>query len=382
MTLEFLQSYWWILVALMAGLLVFLMFVQGANVALLDGKYDQARKRMIINSTGRKWELTFTTLVTFGGAFFASFPLFYSTSFGGAYWVWMLILLTFVFQAVSYEFQNKKNNLLGSRAFQIFLVINGILAPLLIGAAVGTFFTGSDFTVNKEAISNIGEPMERIISSWGNSWHGLETVVNLHAMLLGLSVVSLTMILGNLYMLNNIEDEMVEKEARKTIFACTIPFLAFFLTWLVILLVRPGFAVDMEGNIFMEKSKYLHNFLQMPVALVMFIVGVAGVLAGIGAGMFSKSRKGIWPAGIGTVLVVMALFFIAGFNNTAYYPSGTDLQSSLTIANSSSSAFTLKVMFFVSLFMPFVLAYIMYAWHAMDKKHITKDEIEETPEKY
>ena len=382
MTLEFLQSYWWILVALLAGLLVFLMFVQGANVALLDGKYDQARKRMIINSTGRKWELTFTTLVTFGGAFFASFPLFYSTSFGGAYWVWMLILLTFVFQAVSYEFQNKKNNLLGSRAFQIFLVINGILAPLLIGAAVGTFFTGSDFTVNKEAISNIGEPMERIISSWGNSWHGLETVVNLHAMLLGLSVVSLTMILGNLYMLNNIEDEMVEKEARKTIFACTIPFLAFILTWLVILLVRPGFAVDMEGNIFMEKSKYLHNFLQMPVVLVMFIVGVAGVLAGIGAGMFSKSGKGIWPAGIGTVLVVMALFFIAGFNNTAYYPSGTDLQSSLTIANSSSSAFTLKVMFFVSLFMPFVLAYIMYAWHAMDKKHITKDEIEETPEKY
>lgn len=382
MTLEFLQSYWWILVALLAGLLVFLMFVQGANVALLDRKYDETRKRMIINSTGRKWELTFTTLVTFGGAFFASFPLFYSTSFGGAYWVWMLILLTFVFQAVSYEFQNKKSNLLGSRAFQIFLVINGIFAPLLIGAAVGTFFTGSDFTVNKGAISAMGEPMEKIISAWGSNWHGLETVVNLHAMLLGLSVVFLTMILGNLYMLSNIEDDVVEKEARKTILACAIPFLVFFLTWLVILLVRPGFAVDAGGNIFMEKSKYLHNFLQMPVVLVMFLLGVVGVLAGVGAGIFSKSRTGIWPAGIGTVLVVMALFFIAGFNNTAYYPSSTDLQSSLTIANSSSSVSTLKVMFFVSLFIPLVLAYIMYAWHAMDKKHITKGEIEEAPEKY
>jgi cytochrome d ubiquinol oxidase subunit II len=382
MTLEFLQSYWWILVALLAGLLVFLMFVQGANLSLLNRGYDETHKRMLINCTGRKWEITFTTLVTFGGAFFASFPLFYSTSFGGAYWVWMLILLTFVLQAVSYEFQNKKSNLLGSKAFQIFLVINGFLAPLLIGAAVGTFFTGSDFTVNKEAISTVGQPMDRIISRWGNDWHGLETLLNYHAMLLGLAVVTLTFILGNLYMINNIEDETIDKGARRSIRVGIPIFLVFFLSWLVVLLVREGYAVDADGSIFMEKSKYLHNFLQMPAVLVMFLAGVVCVLWGLFLGAFTKSRKGIWPAGIGTVLVVMGLFFIAGFNNTAYYPSSTDIQSSLTIANSSSSRGTLKVMFFVSLFIPLVLAYIIYAWHAMDRKHITEKEIEQSPDKY
>lgn len=382
MTLAFLQSYWWVLVSLLAGLLVFLMFVQGANVALLNGKYSDIQKRMIINSTGRKWELTFTTLVTFGGAFFASFPLFYSTSFGGAYWVWMLILLTFVLQAVSYEFQNKKSNLLGSRTFQIFLIINGILAPLLIGAAVGTFFTGSDFTVNKAAITTAGQPMDRVISTWGSEWHGLETLLNLPAMLLGFSVTFLTIILGNLYMLNNIDDEDIDKGARRSVLIYSIIFLIFFLTWLVILLTSQGFAVDQEGKIFMEKSKYLHNFLQMPLVLVMFLAGVVGVLAGIGMTIFSKSRKGIWPAGIGTVLVVMALFFIAGFNGTAYYPSSTDLQSSLTLANSSSSKGTLTVMFYVSLFIPFVLAYIIYAWHAMDSKKITEQEINSAQDKY
>lgn len=368
--------------ALLAGLLVFLMFVQGANLSLLNRGYDETHKRMLINCTGRKWELTFTTLVTFGGAFFASFPLFYSTSFGGAYWVWMLILLTFVLQAVSYEFQNKKSNLLGSKAFQIFLVINGFLAPLLIGAAVGTFFTGSDFTVNKEAISTVGQPMDRIISRWGNDWHGLETLLNYHAMLLGLAVVTLTFILGNLYMINNIEDETIDKGARRSIRVGIPIFLVFFLSWLVVLLVREGYAVDADGSIFMEKSKYLHNLLQMPAVLVMFLAGVVCVLWGLFLGAFTKSRKGIWPAGIGTVLVVMALFFIAGFNNTAYYPSSTDIQSSLTIANSSSSKGTLKVMFFVSLFIPLVLAYIIYAWHAMDRKHITEKEIEQTSDKY
>ena len=381
MTLEFLQAYWWILVALLAGLLVFLMFVQGANAALWDRGYDALRKRMIVNSTGRKWELSFTTLVTFGGAFFASFPLFYSTSFGGAYWVWMLILLTFVFQAVSYEFQNKKGNLLGSKAFQTFLVINGILAPLLIGAAVGTFFTGSDFTVDKEAIARLGLPSERIISSWGNSWHGLETLADGHAMLLGLAVTFLTMILGNLYMQNDIEDEVIAKRSKKAVMILALPFLLFFLSWLVILLTRSGYAVASDGSVFMEKGKYLHNFLQMPFVTGLFLAGVVLVLAGIVLGISGKSRRGIWPAGLGTVLVVMSLFFIAGFNGSAFYPSRTSLQSSLTIRNSSSSVFTLRVMFFVSLFIPLVVAYIAYVWHAMGKKRITKEEVGENPGK-
>jgi cytochrome d oxidase, subunit II (cydB) len=379
MTYEFLQNYWWILISLLAGLLVALMFVQGANIHLVNKKLDDAQKRMILNATGRKWELTFTTLVTFGGAFFASFPLFYSTSFGGAYWVWVLILLSFVFQAVSYEFQNKKENLIGSKAFRVFLMINGILAPLLIGTAVGTFFTGSDFTVNKVAIT---DPAAPVISTWGNGWHGLEALVNYHALLLGCSLMFLTSILGALYILNNVEDNAIQTQMRRTVKMSLVPFLAFFLSWLLILLVRPGFAADEDGIISLEKYKYLHNFLQMPAVLVMFLLGVLLVLWGIFKGAFRQSRSGIWPAGIGTVLVVMAVFFIAGYNGTAYYPSCTDLQSSLTIRNSSSSQFTLQVMFWVSLLIPFVVAYIAYAWHQMDRKKITPDEISDTQHKY
>ena len=375
----FLQNYWWFLIALLGGLLVFLMFVQGANLHLGNRTLSDLQKRMILNSTGRKWELTFTTLVTFGGAFFASFPLFYSTSFGGAYWVWVLILLSFVFQAVSYEFQNKKENLIGSKAFRIFLMINGILAPLLIGTAVGTFFTGSDFTVNKVAIT---DPAAPVISTWGNGWHGLEALVNYHALLLGCSLMFLTSILGALYILNNVEDNAIQAQMRRTVKMSLIPFLAFFLSWLLILLVRPGFAADEDGIISMEKFKYLHNFLQMPAVLVMFLLGVLLVLWGIFKGAFQQSRSGIWPAGIGTVLVVMAVFFIAGYNGTAYYPSCTDLQSSLTIRNSSSSQFTLQVMFWVSLLIPFVVAYIAYAWHQMDRKKITPEEIADTKHKY
>lgn len=379
MSYEFLQNYWWCLIALLGGLLVALMFVQGGNIHLADKRLDAGRKRMILNSTGRKWELTFTTLVTFGGAFFASFPLFYSTSFGGAYWVWVLLLVTFVFQAVSYEFQNKKENLLGSKFFRGALVANGILAPLLVGTAVGTFFTGSPFTVEKAAIA---DPSSPVISVWGSGWHGLEALARGHAVLLGLSLVFLAIILGALYILNNIDDETIRDRMRLSIRQACIPFLVAILAWLVILLLREGYSVSDTGAVTMERYKYLHNLLAMPAVLVMLLAGVVLVLAGIWKGGFTASRKGFWFAAPGTVLVVMSVFFLAGFNGTAYYPSSTDLQSSLTLANSSSSYFTLKVMSYVSLLLPFVVAYIAFAWRAMDRKDITPEEIEGTGDKY
>ena len=379
MSYTFLQNYWWCLIALLGGLLVFLMFVQGANVHLINGRLSDLQKRMVANSTGRKWELAFTTLVTFGGAFFASFPLFYSTSFGGAYWVWMLLLLTFVFQAVAYEFLHKKENILGVKGFRIALVANGFLAPFLVGTAVGTFFTGSPFTVNKTAIMDLSSP---VISTWDSPWRGLEALAQGHAVLLGLALVGLTVILGALYLIINIDDTETETQMRRTIKITAVPFLVIFLTWLGILLCREGFAVNELGVVSMEKYKYLHNLIQMPAVLVMFLVGVVGVLLGIWKGAITKSRCGIWFGGIGTVLVVMAVFFIAGFNGTSYYPSNTDLQSSLTIVNSSSSRFTLQVMSIVSLLIPFVLAYIVYAWRQMDKKKITEDEIAQSEHKY
>lgn len=379
MSYEFLQNYWWVLIALLGGLLVALMFVQGANLHLGNRVLDDTQKRMILNSTGRKWELTFTTLVTFGGAFFASFPLFYSTSFGGAYWVWVLLLVTFVFQAVAYEFQNKKGNLLGVKGFRIALMVNGLLAPFLVGTAVGTFFTGSDFTVNKVAIS---DPSAPVISTWGNSWHGLEALGQNHAVLLGVTLVLLTAILGALYILNNVEDDTIHAQMRRSIKTLIGPFLLFFLSWVVILLSRQGYAVSADGVVSMEPFKYWHNLLAMPGVLVMLLLGVLLVLASIWLGAFTQSRKGIWFAMPGTVLVVMAVFFLASFNGTAYYPSCTDLQSSLTIRNSSSSYFTLQVMSWVSLLIPFVVGYIAYAWHAMDKKKITAEEIEGPGNKY
>ena len=379
MTYEFLQNYWWCLIALLGGLLVALMFVQGANAHLGNRALSDVQKRMILNSTGRKWELTFTTLVTFGGAFFASFPLFYSTSFGGAYWVWVLLLITFVFQAVAYEFQNKKENLLGVKGFRIALMANGVLAPFLVGTAVGTFFTGSDFTVNKLAIADASAP---VISTWGNGWHGLEALGQFHAVLLGCAVMLLAAILGALYVLNNVEDDHIHAQMRRCIKLAIAPFLFFFLTWTVILLVRQGYAVSPDGVVSLEPFKYLHNLLAMPAVLVMLLSGVVLVLVSLWLGAFTQSRKGIWFAMPGTVLVVMSVFFLAGFNGTAYYPSCTHLQSSLTIRNSSSSPFTLQVMSWVSLLIPFVVAYIAYAWHAMDKKKITPEEIEGTGHKY
>lgn len=379
MTYTFLQNYWWFLVALLGGLLVFLMFVQGGNALLALRGLNHSQKRMIVNSTGRKWELAFTTLVTFGGAFFASFPLFYSTSFSGAYWVWMLLLITFVFQAVSYEFQNKKSNLLGSKAFRIFLIINGILAPLVVGAAVGTFFTGSDFIVNKNAILGSGSP---VISVWGTCWHGLEALTQPICLCLGLAIMFLDMLLGALYIINNIDDSELVVKMRKAIKLLSILFLVTVLGFLTLILTADGFAVDANGVVSMEKYKYLHNLLQMPVVAVILLAGVAGVLCGLFMGAFTKSKRGIWPAGVGTVLVVLAVFFIAGYNGTAYYPSYSQLQSSLSIRNSSSSQFTLTAMFYVSIAIPFVLAYIIYAWNQMDKKQISAEEIKKEDFKY
>ena len=379
MTYTFLQNYWWVLVSLLGGLLVALMFVQGANLHLGNRRLDDTRKRMILNSTGRKWELTFTTLVTFGGAFFASFPLFYSTSFGGAYWVWVLLLLTFVFQAVSYEFYAKKENLLGVKGFRVALMANGFLAPFLVGTAVGTFFTGSDFTVDKAAIA---DPASPVISTWGSGWHGLEALAEPHAVLLGLVLVALTALLGALYILKTVDDEPVRKQMHRTVRMVALPFVLLLLTWLVVLLLRNGFAVEADGTVVIEPHKYLHNLLQMPVVLGMVLLGIILVAYGVFLGACTPSRKGFWFAAGGSVLVVMAVFFLAGFNNTAYYPSTADLQSSLTIRNSSSSYFTLTVMSWVSLLIPFVVAYIAYAWHQMDKKKITEEEIQGAGNKY
>lgn len=369
----FLQNYWWFLIALLGGLLVFLLFVQGGNALIfLAGKSEDERE-LIINSTGRKWELTFTTLVTFGGAFFASFPLFYSTSFGGAYWVWILILITFVFQAVSYEFQGKAGNLLGKNAFRTFLTINGCLAPLLIGTAVGTFFTGSQFVVNKAAVADIGSP---VISRWMSGWHGLEAVAEPFNVAFGLMVMCLAISLGALYMINNIDNERLAGQLRKSLTISFAGFLVTLLFVLVKLLTMDGFAVSAEGVVSMESYKYLHNLLQMPAVLAMLLVGAVLLVWGVVATLLKKSfKRGIWLSGAGTVMAVMSLFMIAGYNNTAFYPSTYDLQSSLTLANSCSSEFTLKTMAVVSLIIPFVVAYIAYFWHKMDKKSLTTEEL-------
>ena len=378
-TYEFLQQYWWFLISLLGGLLVFLLFVQGGNALIfLAGKTEDERQ-LIVNSTGRKWELTFTTLVTFGGAFFASFPLFYSTSFGGAYWVWILILITFVFQAVSYEFQGKAGNLLGKNAFRIFLTLNGCLAPLLIGTAVGTFFTGSPFIVNKNAVADVGSP---VISRWVGEWGGLEAVANPFNVGFGLMVMMLAVVLGALYAINNIDHQSLQKQLRSNLKKSFISFLTLLVLVLIILFTMNGFAVDSQGTISMVPYKYLNNLLDMPIVLVMFLLGAVLIVMGVVLTLWKKEyKRGIWWAGPGTVLAVMSLFMIAGYNGTAYYPSTTDLQSSLTLTNSSSSEFTLTCMSIVSLIIPFVVAYISYFWRKMDVKSLTKEELE-TTEKY
>ena len=360
----------------MGAILVFLLFVQGGNSLIFClGKTEEQRK-MIINSTGRKWEFTFTTLVTFGGAFFASFPLFYSTSFGGAYWLWMIILFTFVLQAVSYEFQSKAGNLLGKTTYRAFLVINGVVGPVLLGGAVATFFTGSEFYINK---GNIADTVMPVISSWANAGHGLDALLNPWNVVLGLAVFFLARILGALYFINNIGDADLVKRCRRALWGNTGLFLVFFLAFVIRTLLAEGYAVNPEtGEIFMEPYKYLTNFIEMPVVLLVFLIGVLAVLWGIVRTVWKPSfDKGIWFAGAGTVLTVLALLLVAGYNNTAYYPSTADLQSSLTLANSCSSQFTLRVMAYVSVLVPFVLAYIFYAWRSIDRKKIDAAEMQD-----
>ena len=374
-TYIFLQQYWWLVVSLLGAILVFLLFVQGGNSLLFClGKTEEHRK-MMVNSTGRKWEFTFTTLVTFGGAFFASFPLFYSTSFG-AYWLWMIILFSFVLQAVSYEFQSKAGNLLGKKTYRTFLVINGVVGPLLLGGAVATFFTGSDFYINK---GNMVNEIMPVISHWGNGWHGLDALTNIWNVILGLAVFFLARILGALYFINNIADKELVGKCRRSLIANTALFLVFFLTFVIRTLLADGYAVNPETKeIYMEPYKYFNNFIEMPVVLIIFLAGVVLVLFGIGKTMLKKTfDKGIWFAGIGTVLTVLALLLTAGYNNTAYYPSYTDIQSSLTLANSCSSQFTLKTMAYVSILVPFVIAYIFYAWRSIDNRKIDAKEMDE-----
>jgi len=395
MSYDFLQHYWCFLVSLLGALLVFLLFVQGANSMVRSLGYTEEGRRLIVNSTGRKWEFTFTTLVTFGGAFFASFPLFYSTSFGGAYWLWMVILFTFVVQAVSYEFQNKLGNFLGAKTFQMCLVVNGLLGPLLLGGAVATFFEGSNFIVMKDNLVNahfslpLGEAtggrallgMEEgvgspVISTWANASHGLDALLNPWVLIFGLAVMFLARVLGILYIINNVNDEDIRSRASKRLIGAAVPFLILFVTYLVHLLLKDGYGYDDAGVIFIEPYKYLHNFMDMWYLTVVLLIGVVSVLYGIGKTVLSKNYLyGIWPAGIGVVLVVLPLLLMSAWNHTAYYPSTADLQSSLTIVNSCSSEFTLRTMFYVSLVIPFVLAYIIYAWRAIDRKKLDKNEI-------
>ena len=361
----FLQEYWWLLVSLLASLLVFLMFVQGGQSFIFTLASDEGQKTMIINAMGRKWEFTFTTLVTFGGAFFASFPLFYATSFGGAYWVWMAILFSFVIQAIAYEYRSKPSNVLGKKTFDIFLFINGAFGPLLIGIAVATFFTGANYSLNE--MNNV---------KWATPWHGLEAVLSLRNLSLGIAVLFLARLLGLMYIINSIEDGELIAKARKKAIINLVPFLAAFLYFVISLFVSKGFAVDpASGEIFMEKGKYFHNMVQMPLVMIAFLSGTLLVLFSLYRTVFSDKSDPVWYGGPGTILVVLSLFMLAGYNNTAFYPSLTDLQSSLTIRNASSSHFTLKTMFYISFIIPVVFAYIWYAWSAINRKKIDKEEM-------
>ena len=376
MSYTLLQHYWWFLVSLLGALLVFLMFVQGANSLIFSLGHTPEERRLVVNSTGRKWETTFTTLVTFGGAFFASFPLFYSTSFGGAYWLWMIILFSFVLQAVSYEFQNKLGNIFGAKTFQWFLVLNGIIGPVLLGGAVATFFNGSNFVVNKMNITNSLQP---VISQWANGSHGLDALLDPWNLVLGLAVMFLSRILGTFYIINNVNDAAIQERSKRQLLVNTVPFLVLFLSFLIRTLLKDGFAENVnDGSIYMEPMKYLNNFVTMWYLLVVLLVGVLMLLYALGKTLFTKNyTKGIWFAAIGVVLVVLSLLLCAGWNHTAYYPSNIDIQSSLTISNSCSSLFTLQTMSVVSILVPFVVAYIAYVWYLMDKKKLDKEELKD-----
>jgi cytochrome d ubiquinol oxidase subunit II len=361
----FLQNYWWFIVSLLGSLLVFLLFVQGGQTFIFSLPKNEIQKTMIVNTLGRKWEFTFTTLVTFGGAFFASFPLFYATSFGGAYWAWMAILFSFILQAVAYEYRSKPSNVYGKETFDFFLLLNGSLGPFLIGVAVATFFTGSRFSLNN---------MNQV--KWETPWHGLEAVLNIKNLALGFAVLFLSRINGLLYIINSIGEDNIKVYAHKKLIYNTFAFLLSFLFFVTAILVSDGFAADkITGTITLERFKYLNNFIDRPVLLVLFLGGVGGVLYGIVTSLLKKNSRGIWFTGSGTVLAVLALLLTTGYNGTAFYPSTFNLQNSLTIRNASSSYFTLKTMFIVSLIIPVVLAYIWYSWRSINRTQISEEEM-------
>jgi cytochrome d ubiquinol oxidase subunit II len=364
-----LQHYWYILVSVLGSILVFLLFVQGGQTLVYQlGKTDGERT-LLINTIGSKWEFTFTTLVTFGGAFFASFPLFYSTSFGGAYWVWIVILFAFIVQAVSYEFRSKPDNFLGKRVFDGFLFVNGLLGTVLLGAAVSTFFTGSNFVIDSERHS-----------TWTLASRGLEAALNIQNLSLGLAVFFLSRVLACLYFFKTISNASIIEKTRKQLLYNAIPFLVFFLLFTGLLMLKDGFAVNPStGEVFMQPYKYFKNLIEMPVVALLFLGGVVAVLAGIALPVLSFPKHGdkaIWFGGMGTFFTVFSVFLLAGFNNTAYYPSVADLQSSLTIANSSSSHYTLTAMSYVSLLIPFVLAYIVWVWRLINNKKTDIKDLE------
>ena len=368
----FLQNYWWIIISLLGGLLVFLMFVQGGQSMIFSLPGNDTQKTMIVNALGRKWEFTFTTLVTFGGAFFASFPLFYATSFGGAYWVWITILFSFIIQAIAYEYRSKPANILGKRTYDIFLFINGSLGPFLIGTAVATFFTGSQFSLDF---------MNQV--KWTNPWHGLEALLDARNLALGLAVLFLARSNGLLFLINAVQDDILISKAIRKLMVNVASFLVFFLFFVVTILLSYGYAAGREtGIVIAEKYKYLHNFLEMPMVLILFLSGVISVICGFGITIFRGNGKGIWFSGAGTILTVFALFLVAGFNGTAYYPSASDVSGSLTIRNSSSSFYTLKTMMYVSFIIPFVAGYIWYAWKSISSRKITAEEMKEDEHKY
>ncbi len=378
LTYSFLQHYWWFLVSLLGALLTFLLFVQGGQTLIFTLGKTEDERRLIVNVLGKKWEYTFTTLVTFGGAFFASFPLFYSTSFGGAYWVWMLILFCFIVQAVSYEYQNKKGNIFGTKVYRSFLFFNGLAGTFLIGAAVATFFTGSEFLVNKNNITEFSGQFSPVISQWTNPLHGLEALFDARNWFLGLAVFFLARTLAILYFKNRISHETLEKRLNKSLLANAIPFIVFFLAFLIWTLLAKGFGVNENGMVEMVEYKYFLNLVEVPILLIMLLLGVVAVLYGIIYTVVKSSwKKGIWFTGVGTVITVLTLFLMAGYNNTAYYPSVSNLQSSLTIANSSSTYYTLQAMSIVSLLIPFVLSYIIYAWYSLEKTETTVEELNE-----
>ncbi|MDR0810823.1 MAG: cytochrome d ubiquinol oxidase subunit II [Paludibacter sp.] len=381
-TYEFLQNYWWFIVSLLGGILVFLLFVQGGQTLLFQLAKNENENKLLINVLGRKWEFTYTTLVTFGGAFFASFPLFYSTSFGGAYWVWILILICFVLQAVAYEYQSKPGNVFGKKTYQIFLFANGLLGTVLIGTAVATFYTGSNFTVNKLNLTDFGG--DSVVSQWGTAWHGLEAALNVQNLCLGITIFFLARTLALLYFINRIDHKELLERAKKQLWINAAVFVVFFLAFVIWTLLSSGFAVNAEtGEVSLEKFKYFNNLIEMPIVAVIFLVGVVAVLYGIITTLLCKvTRKGIWFAGVGTVLTVTALLLLAGYNNTAFYPALPDLQSSLTIRNASSSEFTLNVMFYVSFLVPFVIAYIFWAWRVLERKQTTIEEVKEEEHGY